>query len=250
MKTVRIIIISCLVSCLITGSQNFLNTAYGSIITTITLQPGPEGKDAGIMGDRPNENEGNTTGTIFGSYLAISNRRVILEFDDLSTFSDIPRFLTPLTKAVFSFVEHSTWGGDPLYRAHLYRVTEPWNEGEVTWNNRTATELWATPGVSFAEEWAYADFTTQQWCQEIDFDVTELVRGWIDGTFPNYGMVLIPEALHIDGSPINNYTGFYLSDHTVPDLRPKLTLTGPVPEPATVLLLGLGGLALLRRHRV
>ena len=89
------------------------------------------------------------------------------------------------------------------------------------------------------------DFTAQQGYQAIEFDITELARAWLNGTYPNYGMVLIPETLYIDppGSPTNNYTGLLLSDNAVSDYRPKLTL---IPEPATILLIGLG-IACLRR---
>lgn len=244
MKTFKMITISCLVLCLIAGLQDVSYAASGSM--TVTLQPGVEGKDAWVYsGD--NQNRGDMDGGAFGSYGYLNNQRILLEFDDLSLIPS-DRYDTPLTKAVLSIVEHEVFGANHQYRAHLYRITEPWNEMEVTWTHRTTTELWATPGVSFAEEWAWTDFTAQQWYQEVKFDITELVRGWLDGTYPNYGMILVPESLYIDppGSPMNNYTGFYLSDHTIPDFRPKLTL---VPEPATLALLIMGSFVLLRQRR-
>ena len=68
-------------------------------------------------------------------------------------------------------------GGDTI---GIYRVTAPWSEG---------TPRWISFADSYdpAEEWASyvtgSGFATAE--------VTDLVMAWVEGTFPNYGLVLI-----------------------------------------------------------
>lgn len=208
----------------------------------IVLQPGPEGIDAGLYGHTPDANAGSAAIVGFGSFADTNNWRPIVQFD----LSAVPTGF-PLTQAILTMTEHEDSGSHHQYRAHAMRITEPWVESEVTWNNRTAADLWSTPGGSVAEDWASVEFTTQQGYQPLAFDVTALVQGWLAGTYPNYGVLFQPETLYIDppGSPLNNYTSFLTSDYAEAAYRPMLTL---IPEPAAFWLALLAGLMRTRRR--
>lgn len=60
-----------------------------------------------------------------------------------------------------------------------YRVGENWSEGSVTWNNKP----------SFKEGYGSTNIVHAAWGW-YEFDVTDLVKGWYDGTYTNYGLML------------------------------------------------------------
>lgn len=73
------------------------------------------------------------------------------------------------------------------YRTHtvtLYRISSSWSASTVTWSNK--------PG--YAESHGSRSITAGSWGY-YSFDVTNLVRGWINGSYANYGlMVRGPES--------------------------------------------------------
>ncbi len=66
----------------------------------------------------------------------------------------------------------------------VYRATDMWMEATATWNN-TASDF-ASP----AEGSFYADAAGWK-----TVDLTALVTAWVDGTYPNYGVMLIQDSL-------------------------------------------------------
>jgi hypothetical protein len=72
----------------------------------------------------------------------------------------------------------------------LYRLTENWNENEVTWNNASSGEFWADGGadgpVSNAGFAIDGDCTAAGWRT---VDITQFVQEWSDGA-DNFGIVL------------------------------------------------------------
>lgn len=80
-----------------------------------------------------------------------------------------------LESAIFYIYVHAP----NAYAVNIHRVTEPWDEMTVTWNNFGGAY---DPGVvaSFmADEIAWRSA-----------DVTPLVQGWLDGQYPNFGLLL------------------------------------------------------------
>ena len=73
----------------------------------------------------------------------------------------------------------------------LYRLTEDWDEGQATWNERRAGVPWSVPGADGPGSRAGAsvpgDCTTTG---QRFIAITPIVQAWSDGA-PNFGMVLI-----------------------------------------------------------
>lgn len=109
----------------------------------------------------------------------------------------------------------------------LRAVTEAWGETTVTWETQ--------PGVSEV----VSTFTQTGVNQLVSFDVTELVKDWLDDPTGNLGVrISQPDVLLSDsGRPI---ASLYLSSAASdPSQRPFLQIEA-VPEPATSALLGAG----------
>ncbi len=88
---------------------------------------------------------------------------------------------------------------------NVHRITGPWVEMEVTWNNF---------GGSFAPE-IEGSFTTGApgW---YSVEVTTLVQSWLDGEYENHGFFL--EQGETD------YNRYFSSEYATIELRPKLVL--------------------------
>ncbi len=198
---------------------------------TVTLQPGPEGKDAHIRANDPSDN--------FGDYSDLtvnwgdsSPDKGLLEFD-LSSVAGLN-----VTGATLSLYHRSNGGNGATF--DLFRNTSAWDESTVTWDTAPAYDSLASSSLSIA------DGSIGVWR---DWDVTALVQGWLIGAYDNYGMTLS----RIDQP--NSYIYFFSSDYIDTSYAPKLTIDYDlgvvVPEPSTYLLLGSGiaGLALWRRRR-
>ena len=79
---------------------------------------------------------------------------------------------------------------NPGNMMNLYRLTQNWNEDEVTWNNASSGELWADSGadgpISNAGFAIDGDCTSAGWRT---MDITQFVQEWSDGA-ANRGIVL------------------------------------------------------------
>jgi hypothetical protein len=113
----------------------------------------------------------------------------------------------------------------------IMRVTENWDEDTLTYANR--------PGGSGS----YGSYDTSDgaiYPEWNDAALAGLVQNWVDGTVPNYGIMF-------EHSGDSGNVRFY-SDDTTTGMKPQLTVDY-IPEPATLSLLGIGGLwALIRRR--
>ncbi len=87
---------------------------------------------------------------------------------------------------------------------NVHRVTAPWSETFVTWNNFGGAY---DPAVA-------ASFIGNVGWQSAD--VTALVQAWVDGTVPNYG-ILLEQGL-------TNVTTYHSSEFVFPAQRPLLDI--------------------------
>ena len=152
--------------------------------------------------------------------MIISNtERMLLEFDLSGVTSSAKIVNANLTL----YLDSEGTGTNPI---SLYRINNSWTEGTgtgqitndgVTWNNRTENNAWDVPGGDFdSRVWATTDVTTAE--TYYTWDITELVQSWINGTYPNYGIVLYGVNGH-------GQWHFPSSENTNATIRPQLNIT-------------------------
>ncbi len=105
---------------------------------------------------------------------------------------------------------------------HAYRARTYWGESSVTWNKEP----------DYAAEPSGEDSDVQMGI--LDFEITDLVQDWYDGTFDNYGVMLrmAHEGGDSEGDACSN--GFFTRDPAPPpwpSTEPKLTIDYEDPQP-------------------
>ncbi len=181
--------------------------AYGE-----TIQPNATyGKDSYIVQSAANTNYGTST------YMGIDtqsggNERPILQFN----ISNIPSG-SIINSAVLEI--YQTIGGGSSFNASVRRILSDWTETQVTWNNRTNTSTWGTAGGNYSST-DYANVTVGTSSGVfVRWNITTLVQQWFNGTYPNYGLILVSPS-----SGLDNQKRFASSDNTNETIRPKLTI--------------------------
>lgn len=84
---------------------------------------------------------------------------------------------------------------DHWRRVTAYRPTADWSETTVTWNS--------APG--FAEAYGYVDVLHGDW-DWYEMDVTELVRAWMRGAYPNHGVMVRGPEISGDESSVREFS--------------------------------------------
>ncbi|MDD2620289.1 MAG: DNRLRE domain-containing protein [Syntrophomonadaceae bacterium] len=88
---------------------------------------------------------------------------------------------------------------------NAYRILQPWNASKVTWNTQpvfgTSPEVSVPVGASLGT---------------LEMNLTNLVRGWFDGSIPNAGLLLTGDEIN------NRLLGFYSSYAPNITLWPRL----------------------------
>lgn len=91
-----------------------------------------------------------------------------------------------------------------------FRVLEAWIPGTkngatsadgATWQTRDGTTGWQVAGATIdtASALDYAHYHSYLSPPSISWAVTNLVQGWIDGRYPNYGLILNPSSSFTEG---------------------------------------------------
>lgn len=145
-----------------------------------------------------------------------TNYRAYLQFD----LTPVPAGAV-IESALLMLYHHVTnfnLGSESQYvNTGVYQLNGPWQEDEITWDTRCGYK--ETPESTCTVP--LSDFTWFSW------DITDLLQTWLDGAFPNYGVVLkSTNETDVDIIPC-----YHSSDYTSkPDLRPKLEITYHVPQ--------------------
>jgi hypothetical protein len=124
--------------------------------------------------------------------------------------------------ANLSLHEYSTQGTTRTIGTH--RVTSSWTERDVTWLSRDGTNKWETAGGDFIStatdkksiSWTGGRVKWDSW------DVTADVKGFVNGTYSNYGWIVKDEE---EGAAADYYWQFKSKEHATASLRPKLEVT-------------------------
>lgn len=93
----------------------------------------------------------------------------------------------------------------PDLTVEVYRITAPWTETEVTWNSFAGSYDPVPVGSFVADSVGWRSV-----------DLTALVQDWVDGTYPNYGVLLSQE--------VGLFNSYHSSEYWNVELRPKLEI--------------------------
>ncbi len=181
---------------------------------TVTFQPDDiEGKDAWVIDVNPGDNFGDVGVLEVGNDGGLKSRTYIR----FNMLPDIP------VTAVMTNAELGLWylytTSPAVTTINAYKVTGAWAENTITWDEQPAHSPTVHASTSLPDVEAN-DFVF--WQLE-----AELVEGWIDGTVPNHGVVLIDA----DEDTMGSLKGFWSSEGGPPNMEPKLTITYYDPAP-------------------
>jgi hypothetical protein len=183
-------------------------------------------------------NAGPTFGRILGVGVTNSGHttETLLKFD----LSGVGLLSGQVTAATLTLRSQSTpFGANPApanpVLVDLYANAAAFSETGMTWNTaRPLGSLYASTSVN--------DINTL-----FNWDVTQLVKDWLDGTIPNHGVLLKGNAAVPVGPTYAVAT--FGSSSTILGFVPTLTV---VPEPSSVVLalMGLGATLIVARKRL
>jgi len=179
--------------------------------------------DATVLQGYASENLGDTVDMWAGydEYLDPHGRiaRSLVRFDISSLRPNVD-----ITQATLMVYLGGSWDYPGTRRTiTTYRITGDWSEGSVTWNNG--------PGYGHAYDSSSTLHGAWDW---YEFDVTDLVRAWYDGAYPNQGIMLRgPEVSGLDsswrsfGTRESSYTPRLVVEYTPPGESPEARLYLP-----------------------
>lgn len=100
-----------------------------------------------------------------------------------------------------------------------YVITSPWNESEVTWDNQ--------PEINVQIAGSTAEVRTEGW---VNFNITNIVKAWINGTFSNHGLLL-----KSSGDILSDLKKFFsLKTHNYEQYLPVLELKYKFKNPVCI----------------
>ncbi|MBT8102972.1 MAG: DNRLRE domain-containing protein [Gammaproteobacteria bacterium] len=204
----------------------------GSSRSTV-LQPGSDGKDTFLSDFRSDSSYG---GDVVITIALSSAKNGLLEFD----LSAIPPGAIVNSAELELYLES---GGNAGSILSVHRLTQSWLEGTTSapsestdgasWSKYDAVNYWGAVGGDFdlTPSAQIAMTTATGWK---NLDLSALVAGWVNGSNPNYGMLL--KAGTGFGS-----ASFASSDASTAANHPKLTVNYSCPCGVDCQVLGGGG---------
>ncbi len=191
--------------------------------SSLTLQPGPSGKDAEVFSCVPcgysTRNFGNISDLCAVSWTnngSSSKIRGLIQFD----LSSIPAGSTINDARLSLYYNPNTDEGTHFKyfgnnSALLQRITQNWNESTVTWNNQPATTT---------QNQVVIPSSTSSTQDYPNINVTNLIRDMVNNPATSFGMMLkLQYESHF------RKLIFASGDYSVASKRPKLTVTYTSP---------------------
>lgn len=198
-----------------------ITTIFGLILISQTFHS----TGFAIFQSQPNSTTGQDTYIREGSSVNFGELKTIrigktlagIEFKSLIKFnvSSIPQKDTIANAAITLHISSSTATQNITVTA--YRITSNWSESGTTWFNDTPISTWNNEGGDYLEEIGSKTITNET--NFLNIAITDAVRNWINGTYENYGVLLLSP----DGEN-GNYTDFDSSDSSTEQYRPTLTI--------------------------
>jgi len=161
-----------------------------------------------------------------------TNHRVAIKFDVSSLAGE------DIVGATLKLFQESSLSSVGM---NIYQITTDWNESDF----QNGASGYPIPGKG-PQVATWATTIDGEYNKISSADLTDLIRGWIDGTIANHGLLIETENY----SSVNGlyFTSREGAANQVPILDVEVE---QVPEPATILLAaaGLLGLAIIVRRR-
>jgi hypothetical protein len=146
----------------------FLNAAISTKAETLTI---PVTKDSGY-------DWRGWFSTDYGSIYVSSSAKAHFYSDILSQIT-VPGKTTLIHSATFNYKVGSYWENALPYTLQAFRIANDWNEA-------------TGPLPGYGE--GYGSYSGSQLTGWFSMDVKNLVEAWVDGTYPNYGVMLTDTA--------------------------------------------------------
>lgn len=154
--------------------------------------------------------------------------RSLIQFD----LSSIPA-QTAVDSATLE-LRGSKWLGSGSIIAGVYAVLRDWAACEATWVAAKAGTPWTQPGCDDTVEdrrpVPEATFVTDSGPRRYEVDLTETVQGWLDGTIPNHGLLLLEEE-QTPGLALFSFAAKESDSDNQPKLVVQYHYVGPSPTP-------------------
>ena len=150
----------------------------------------------------------------------VYKQRALLMFDLSSIISG-----STVTKAILRLYGTGYWPDTAGRQLTVYRLTEDWDEEHATWKNRLSGISWAgVDPLGYGGTWASDGSISEAavsggW---ISWDVTEIVRAWIEGGQSNFGFII----KLADETGSNYWQQFASREYYDPSVRPQLDISG------------------------
>jgi hypothetical protein len=212
-----------------------------ALSNTTLIQPGPgDVKDTWIWDDEDYSH--GDTGELRANETTTWDQRILIEFTDLSALSDA----ATINSAKLGLYRYDTYSSDSV-TLDAHQITSSWTE-DVTYSTQPSFNSTAESSVTVSG-------TADGW---YEWDITNLVQQWIDGSATNYGVAIFDHGTGF-------YQRFVSSDNatatepswalppTGASYRPYLDVDfTPIPAPGAIMLGGIGAglVGWLRRRKV
>jgi len=168
--------------------------------------------DATVVQGFPSENFGNMI-DMWAGYLNTFDQGEIVRGLVKFNVNSIPDGSTITNATLYLNLIISVDPQDLSRNVKTYPITSNWEENTVNWNNApTIGALYSMTAVPNGE---YGEY---------EFDVTGIVASWVDGSQPNYGIMIRSQ----ESADIDAYRGFSTKESTSP---PRLVVEYEAPTP-------------------
>jgi RHS repeat-associated protein len=159
--------------------------ARGPVVIDPTVRITPDSQDGSIESEHPTTDYGSLP-TIQAGYDGTNDQRGLVQFN----VSAIPHDAVVLNAALGLTVQAtSTSNTKPV---GVYQLLRPWTT-EATWDAYDGTNSWGSPGASASSDAASTPAATQTLGAStgpVDFYITKLAQGWVDGSTADQGVLI------------------------------------------------------------